>query len=120
MRAANLSDSGLLIELDVQELRILAAALTALCNNGHVLANLEDRLSGANDKAETLLVSLRSLNSIFDRLLEHAPPDPAQIDPTISPTNGDVPAPAPVDESVISDSEPSTQGAPVAKTAGFV
>ena len=120
MRAANLSDSGLLIELDVQELRILAAALTALCNNRYVLANLEDRLSGANDKAESLLVSIRSLNSIFDRLQEHAPPDPAQIESTTSPTNGDVPSPACVDEAVISEGEPSAQRASVAKTAGFV
>jgi hypothetical protein len=120
MRAANLSDSGLLIELDVQELRILAAALTALCNNGHVLANLEDRLSGANDKAETLLVSIRSLNSIFDRLQHRAPTDPAQIDSTISPTNGDIPSEASVDESAMSEAEPSVQAAPVARTAGFL
>jgi hypothetical protein len=75
MRATNLSDKGLLIEVDVQELRILATALKVVCNGGHVLDDLEQRLSGTRDKAETLLVSLRSLNSIFDRLLiEHEEP----------------------------------------------
>ena len=83
MRAAKLSDSGLLLEVDVQELRILAAALTTVCNSGQVLANLEDRLGGTRDKAETLLVSIRSLTSIFDRLLDYAP-----TDSPISPTNG--------------------------------
>jgi hypothetical protein len=115
MRAANLSDSGLLIELDVQELRILAAALTIVCNRGQLVADLEDRLSGTKDSAETLLVSLRSLNSIFDRLMDYAPTDSA-----MSATGGDVPSPASVGESIMSDGEPSAQAAPVAKTAGFV
>jgi hypothetical protein len=69
MRTINLSDTGLLIEVDVEELRILAAALNVVCNGGHVLDDLEQKLSGTKDKAETLLVSIRSLNFIFDRLL---------------------------------------------------
>ncbi|MGC1906591.1 MAG: hypothetical protein WA715_22425 [Candidatus Acidiferrum sp.] len=68
MRTINLSDTGLLIEVDVQELRILAAALNVVCNGGHVLDDLEQKVSGTKDKAETLLVSIRSLNFIFDRL----------------------------------------------------
>jgi hypothetical protein len=73
MRTINLSDTGLLIEVDVEELRILAAALNVVCNGGHVLDDLEQKLSGTKDKAETLLVSIRSLNFIFDRLpIDHA------------------------------------------------
>jgi hypothetical protein len=75
MRTINLSDTGLLIEVDVEELRILAAALNVVCNGGHVLDDLEQKLSGTKDKAETLLVSIRSLNFIFDRLLiDHREP----------------------------------------------
>jgi hypothetical protein len=75
MRAINLSDTGLLIEVDVQELRILTTALNVVCNGEHVLDDLEQKLSGTKDKAETLLASIRSLNFIFDRLLtEHEEP----------------------------------------------
>ena len=66
MKTTNISDTGLLLEVDVQELRILAAALSMVCNAGHILDDLEERLSGTKDKAETLLVSIRYLNSIFD------------------------------------------------------
>lgn len=69
MRAASLSDKGLLIEVDLQELRILGAALNTVCNSGHILDDLEERLSGTRDKAESLLISIRALNSIFDRLI---------------------------------------------------
>jgi hypothetical protein len=68
MRTVNMSETGLLIEVDVQELRILAAAMSMVCNAAHILDDLEERLSGTKDKAETLLFSIRSLNSIFDRL----------------------------------------------------
>jgi hypothetical protein len=66
MKTANISDTGLLLEVDAHELRILAAALSLVCNGGHILDDLEERLSGTKDKAETLLVSIRHLNSIFD------------------------------------------------------
>jgi hypothetical protein len=75
MRTAQVSDTGLLIEIDVQELRILAAALTKVCNDGHILDDLDERLDGSKDKAETLLFSIRSLNAIFDRLMsQHEEP----------------------------------------------
>jgi hypothetical protein len=75
MRTIHLSDTGLLIEVDVQELRILATALNVVCNGGQVLDDLEHKLSGTKDKAESLLVSIRSLNFIFDRLMiEHEEP----------------------------------------------
>jgi hypothetical protein len=69
MRAPNLSDTGVRIEVDVEELRILAAALNVICNDENILDDLEERLTGARDKAETLLISIRSLNSLFDRLM---------------------------------------------------
>ena len=84
MRAASLSDTGLLIEVDLQELRILGSALNSVCNSGRILDDLEERLSGTREKAESLLISIRDLNSIFDRLLvsealvddtEYAPTD---------------------------------------------
>jgi hypothetical protein len=79
MRTANLSDAGLLIQVDVQELRILAAALNALCNVGDILEQLEQRRGGTKEKAEMLLVSIRSLNALFERLAaqaEAAVPEP--------------------------------------------
>jgi len=69
MREAHLSDTGLRIEVDVEELRILAAALNLLCNGENILDDLEERLTGAKDKAENLLTSIRSLNSLFDHLM---------------------------------------------------
>jgi len=69
MRAASLSDTGLLIEVDLQELRILGTALNTVCNSERILDDLEERLSGTKEKAESLLVSIRGLNSIFDRLI---------------------------------------------------
>lgn len=69
MRAASLSDKGLLIEVDLQELRILGTALNTVCNNGRILDDLEERLIGTREKAESLLISIRDLNSIFDRLI---------------------------------------------------
>ena|ERR1700730_2536430 len=81
MRTANMSETGLLIEVDVQELRILAAALSIMCNAAHILDDLEERLSGTKDKAETLLFSIRSLNSIFDRLnVQYEEPVPRPSD----------------------------------------
>lgn len=68
MRTASLSEAGLLIQVDVQELQILTAALNALCNVGDILDELEQRHGGTKDKAETLLISIRSLNALFDRL----------------------------------------------------
>jgi len=68
MRTVNLSEAGLLIQVDVQELQILTAALNALCNVGDILDELEQRHGGTKDKAETLLISIRSLNALFDRL----------------------------------------------------
>jgi hypothetical protein len=75
MKVASLCDKGLLIEVDLQELRILNAALNSVCNGGQVLDGLEERLSGSRDKAETLLAYIRSLNSIFDRFEVEASPD---------------------------------------------
>jgi hypothetical protein len=69
MRETHLSDKGLRIEVDVEELRILAAALNLLCNGENILDDLEERLTGAKDKAENLLISIRSLNSLFDHLM---------------------------------------------------
>jgi hypothetical protein len=69
MRVASLSDKGLLIEVDLQELRILSTALNTVCNDGRILDDVEERLSGTKDKAESLLISIRALNSIFDRLI---------------------------------------------------
>jgi hypothetical protein len=69
MRGAHLSDKGLRIEVDVEELRILATALNLLCNGKNILDDLEERFTGANDKAENLLISIRSLNSLFDHLM---------------------------------------------------
>jgi hypothetical protein len=69
MRVASLSDRGLLIEVDLEELRILSTALNTACNCGRILDDLEERLSGTKDKAESLLISIRALNSIFDRLI---------------------------------------------------
>jgi hypothetical protein len=69
MRVASLSDKGLLIEVDLQELRILSTALNTVCNGGRILDDLEERLNGTKDKAESLLISIRALNSIFDRLI---------------------------------------------------
>jgi hypothetical protein len=69
MRETHLSDKGLRIEVDVEELRILAAALNLLCNGENILDDLEERLAGAKDKAENLLISIRSLNSLFDHLM---------------------------------------------------
>jgi hypothetical protein len=66
MKTTNISDTGLVLEVDLQELRILAAAMSMVCNGGHVLDDLEEKLSGTKEKAETLLVSIRYLNSIFD------------------------------------------------------
>jgi hypothetical protein len=69
VRVAGLSDKGLLIEVDLQELRILSTALNTVCNRGRLLDDLEERLSGTKDKAESLLISIRGLNLIFDRLI---------------------------------------------------
>jgi hypothetical protein len=69
VRVAGLSDKGLLIEVDLQELRILSTALNTVCNRERLLDNLEERLSGTKDKAESLLISIRGLNLIFDRLI---------------------------------------------------
>jgi hypothetical protein len=68
MRAPHLSDAGIRIEDDVEELRLLAAALNLLCNRENILDDLEERFTGTNDKAENLLISIRSLNSLFDHL----------------------------------------------------
>ena len=69
MREAHLSDKGLRIEVDIEELRILAAALNLLCNGENILDDLEERLTGATEKAENLLISISSLNSLFDHLM---------------------------------------------------
>jgi hypothetical protein len=69
MRDAHLSDTVIRIEVDVEELRILAAALNLLCNGENILDDLEERLIGAKDKSENLLISIRSLNSLFDHLM---------------------------------------------------
>ena len=69
MRAPHLSDTGIRMEVDVEELRILATALNLLCNGENTLDDLEERLSGAKDKAENLLIAFRSLASLFDHLM---------------------------------------------------
>jgi hypothetical protein len=69
MREAQLSNTGIRIEVDVQELRILAAALNLLCNGENILDDLEERFSGTKDKAENLLISIRSLDALFDHLM---------------------------------------------------
>ena len=69
MREAQLSNTGIRIEVDVQELRILVAALNLLCNGENILDDLEERFTGTNDKAENLLISNRSLNALFDHLM---------------------------------------------------
>jgi len=67
MKVANLSDDSLVIEFDLQEFRILSTALNSMCNGAHILDDLEERLSGAKDKAESLLISIRTLSSTLDR-----------------------------------------------------
>jgi len=52
MREAHLSDTGIRIEVHVEELRILADALNHLCNGENILDDLEERLTGAKDKSE--------------------------------------------------------------------
>jgi hypothetical protein len=79
MRVASLSDTGLLIEVDLQELRILSTAMNTVCN-GHILDDLEERLTGTRDTAESLLISIRALCSIFDRLRLMEPPEAAPED----------------------------------------
>jgi hypothetical protein len=69
MREAQLSNTGIRIEVDVQELRILVAALNLLCNGENILDDLEERFSGTKDKAENLLISIRSLDALFDHLM---------------------------------------------------
>lgn len=69
MKAPHLSDTGIRIEVDVEELRILATALNLMCNREDNLADLEERLTGAKEKAEALLISIRSLASLFDHLM---------------------------------------------------
>jgi hypothetical protein len=81
MRAPHLSDTGIRIEVDVEELRILATALNLLCNGENILDDLEERLSGAKDKAENLLIAFRSLASLFDHwmiLCDESSQEPAE------------------------------------------
>jgi hypothetical protein len=66
MRVANFSENSAVIEVDLQELKILGTALNALCNGGRK-DDLEEGLGGTREKAESLLISILSLNSLLER-----------------------------------------------------
>jgi hypothetical protein len=67
MRVATFMDRSAVVELDVQELKILSTALNLLCNLGCIEEEFEDSTNATIEKVESLLIAVHSLTSTLER-----------------------------------------------------
>jgi hypothetical protein len=67
MRVATFMDRSAVVELDVQELKILSTALNLLCKLGCIEEEFEDSTNATIEKVESILIAVHSLTSTLER-----------------------------------------------------